>query len=342
MKSNRDIYASLRFSMTLDEAKSILGFPFGYVPTSAEVTKAYKKKTLENHPDRGGNPRKMVEVNVAKDVLDGKSRRDFIPQKSEEEDDRRTALLKDLAIINKAKAAAIEAMDKHSLSVFEFRSSEPFRVFLLDQLADILDLIHDHAEKGLKNPSSKEDEKALKEVLSLIKGMNDLTIRIASKYRGLSNRDGIMLSLLEERYARAESVLALLKILFAKSRELNRLMMTGLGPHNDDAISIPEFVLEGYIREGHSGLEYYLKELTSFDPKDVQVVLKKVEEVIEPVLEILKNRKITPKDFDIPTNWKQWDIPDSFDLALTAVQRSVKNASQDVASKVAARFLAQS
>lgn len=61
--------------MSLQDAKGILGFPPNSNPTPEEITKAYRTKAFENHPDRGGDPAKMVEVNVAKDVLEGKGGR---------------------------------------------------------------------------------------------------------------------------------------------------------------------------------------------------------------------------------------------------------------------------
>lgn len=75
-----DRYAKLLVSMSLQEAKSILGFPPGASPSPEEIAKAYKVKVFENHPDRGGDPTKMVEVNVAKDVLDGKGRSTWRPE----------------------------------------------------------------------------------------------------------------------------------------------------------------------------------------------------------------------------------------------------------------------
>ena len=67
-------YARLLLAMSLDQAKSILGFPPNSAPSPLEITKAYRSLAFENHPDRGGNSEKMVEINVAKDVLEGKGR----------------------------------------------------------------------------------------------------------------------------------------------------------------------------------------------------------------------------------------------------------------------------
>jgi hypothetical protein len=67
-------YAKMLLAMTLEQAKTVLGFPPGAMPSPEEIAKAYKMKALENHPDRGGDLKKMVDVNVAKDVLVGKQR----------------------------------------------------------------------------------------------------------------------------------------------------------------------------------------------------------------------------------------------------------------------------
>lgn len=69
-----DRYAFLMLAMSMEEAKALLGFSPSDSPSDSEVTKAYRAKAFENHPDRGGDPSKMVELNAAKDVLTGKQR----------------------------------------------------------------------------------------------------------------------------------------------------------------------------------------------------------------------------------------------------------------------------
>ncbi len=69
-----DRYSFLRIAMTLDEAKSLLGFSPSDNPSEAEITKAYRAKAFEAHPDRGGSEDQMVQVNVARDVLTGRQR----------------------------------------------------------------------------------------------------------------------------------------------------------------------------------------------------------------------------------------------------------------------------
>jgi hypothetical protein len=70
----RFLYAKLIVSMSLEEAKKTLGFSSSDQPTPQEVSKAYKEMAFKNHPDRGGDPTKMVAINVAKDILEGKGR----------------------------------------------------------------------------------------------------------------------------------------------------------------------------------------------------------------------------------------------------------------------------
>lgn len=77
-----DRYAKLLLSMSMEQAKSVLGFPPGSTPSPVEIQKAYRTKALENHPDRGGSHEKMVEVNVAKEVLEGKTRATWTPDPS--------------------------------------------------------------------------------------------------------------------------------------------------------------------------------------------------------------------------------------------------------------------
>jgi hypothetical protein len=66
-------------AMSFDQAKQVLGFPPEASPTTEEVQKAWKKLAMQHHPDRGGDQEKMKEVNVAKDILEGKQRPDRLP-----------------------------------------------------------------------------------------------------------------------------------------------------------------------------------------------------------------------------------------------------------------------
>ena len=50
------------------QARQILGITNSN-PTEAEIRKAYRKKARENHPDKGGKPGAMKEINNARDIL---------------------------------------------------------------------------------------------------------------------------------------------------------------------------------------------------------------------------------------------------------------------------------
>jgi hypothetical protein len=70
----RHIYARLLVAMSMGEALEVLGFPPGADPSPSEVKKQQRRKTVEHHPDRGGDAAKQIEVNVAADILLGKQR----------------------------------------------------------------------------------------------------------------------------------------------------------------------------------------------------------------------------------------------------------------------------
>jgi hypothetical protein len=72
--ASKYLYARILKAMSLEEAKQTLGFSPGDQPTPQEINRAYKEMAFKNHPDRGGDTAKMVEVNVAKDILEGKER----------------------------------------------------------------------------------------------------------------------------------------------------------------------------------------------------------------------------------------------------------------------------
>jgi curved DNA-binding protein CbpA len=63
-----------RSSITLEKARQILGLPPGVNPTPDELKRIYRMKSLAAHPDRGGSPDAMREVNEAYDILTGKAK----------------------------------------------------------------------------------------------------------------------------------------------------------------------------------------------------------------------------------------------------------------------------
>lgn len=60
--------------MYYTEALVVLGFSPESKPSSKDIRRAYRALALQNHPDRGGDHHKMVEINTAFDLLAGKRR----------------------------------------------------------------------------------------------------------------------------------------------------------------------------------------------------------------------------------------------------------------------------
>ena len=57
--------------LTWDDALVTLGFQSGASPSKSEVQSAWRQLARKHHPDLGGDMDKMVELNAAKDILDG-------------------------------------------------------------------------------------------------------------------------------------------------------------------------------------------------------------------------------------------------------------------------------
>lgn len=72
----RKFYARLKKgrAMSYAEALETLGFKSDEHPSAPEIARAYKTLVVKNHPDLGGSHEKMVDLNIAKEILDGKQR----------------------------------------------------------------------------------------------------------------------------------------------------------------------------------------------------------------------------------------------------------------------------
>jgi len=57
--------------LSWEDSLSTLGFHAGMSPSKAEVQSAWRALARKHHPDLGGDVDKMVELNAAKDILDG-------------------------------------------------------------------------------------------------------------------------------------------------------------------------------------------------------------------------------------------------------------------------------
>ena len=68
-------HTRLRFAMSMDQAKALLGFPPGSKPTDDEVNRAYRAKVIEikqTDPHLGRDQTQLTELNIAMETLKGK------------------------------------------------------------------------------------------------------------------------------------------------------------------------------------------------------------------------------------------------------------------------------
>ncbi len=191
--------ARLFFAMSMEDAKAVLGFPPGSHPSPSEVNKAYKMKAVENHPDRGGSHEKMVEINVAKEILEGKRREDRTPYKPtpkgpdpkeeaerarkqrEEEDERgRRETLQRLEEEEKKLDPAVDAAIRSS----DFAQGRLYiPSFLTQDFTGALDKIHDEIESSPKSP----DMLKAKAITHTLTGM---AVRLAKRAQKITQDHG--------------------------------------------------------------------------------------------------------------------------------------------------------
>lgn len=68
-------FIRIALDMTLDQAKTTLGLPLDSNPSDEEVRAAQRRKLREyGHADQGNDPQKMIELNIAADILTGRQR----------------------------------------------------------------------------------------------------------------------------------------------------------------------------------------------------------------------------------------------------------------------------
>ena len=153
--------------MSMEDAKTLLGFPPGASPSPSEVNKAYRqilKTDPTVHPDHGGSHERLVEINVAKEILEGKRREDRTPYKptpkpapvvdlkkqrqEEDERDRRDTLGR---IADEAKKC-MEALEPALRSSDFSQGRMHIPAFLNQDYLPVLSQMHDEIESTPKSP----------------------------------------------------------------------------------------------------------------------------------------------------------------------------------------------
>jgi curved DNA-binding protein CbpA len=328
--SGRLFVAWLRKAMTPEEAREVLGFPPYYVPTDAELNKAVRTRARDAHPDKGGTEQAMVEINVAKEVLEGKRVNDRT-EVGVDTKQRRA----DLEAIGKAKDRAVTALDEAVTTIGRhlFKSGRiDLREYLTGDYVDAVDQLHDYAEDAIKATSGKRQLR-MKNIIGASREVLSLTTRVAAKLKVLSKRTQA-----EEATPTVEAVETLcaefarfkpmFDALHKKAGVLNTLLNTMIS-EEDDGEFVPERLTEPVL-DGREMLSGFRSDYGRYPPDcDATKVGRVVEEAVEEVLAILQRRGSATSTLP---SWSQWDVT-VFTHAATLVDRRTN------ASRVAMRFL---
>lgn len=341
----------LLLSMSMEEARETLGFPPGYAPSSDEVTKAYRRKAIENHPDRGGSHEKMVEINVAKEVLEGKRHDRFRPspapkpKKTPEEEEREFRERKLQKALNDLKEEGIDVM---GYLKFALTRSAPdlvrggtliaIKKFLTDGYADVLDQISNEIDQ-----SPQKGEKDWQTADKLCQNLASKALRLGSQFaalqkkraavvkaagidennpRFLPNTEGVRLGEVEDLVKDTAKFIAAWSALYVESGKLMSLINT--------SENVP-MAWDDLYHKSHQIILEFNSGFKSVDDSDFQDFKNRVNESVKTVDKILG-------DFGAKApSIQDWRCPADYHWAMEVIQKAnPKNAS--VARQVAAKW----
>ena len=333
-----DRYAALlRLAMSMDEARETLGFPAGYSPSPDEINKAYRRKAIENHPDRGGSHAKMVEVNIAKEILEGKRHDRFRPapkpEKNPEEVLRQERVRKQnlaLSVID----AAQKAVQREISVCLEYanlgRGKINIREFFIDDYAEAIDQMQDLLES---HPS--KDHPHVRKAEALFQSLSNKALRLGKKYLGFVKLQGeaVAASLgmggtalnydtLSNLFAEAQKFIMAFDAMYEESRKLVGIirMSEHVPIEWDDMYYRSHSILEAFARSTTGGwANFNDSSLRAFK----KVMEKSVEEIGKAVL------AVSPEAWEQAPDPDVWRCPEDFQWARQAVS-DVKTASRVV------------
>lgn len=335
----RQLYARLFISMSESEAKDLLGFPPSSNPSDSEVNKALRVLVPKFHPDRGGDPRMMVELNVAADILKGKRQPDNDPayRDPEEEKQRQEQMQrrKDLDAILSARKQAVDAMGRAIQSVSSIKQAWHLnlRNYLTREVAENLDAFQSLTDKALQDRAMDPKYKAIWQRFD--KGLHDIggrTLRTANRvtklwmgFQQIRKSDGVSMKDLDATW---DDVVEFQKSFHDYREEFGKLISTVSSADTDPII--PTATYDKVVEPVHDS---YLM-VASFDD-DFQKTRrhdegKGLEKAVEVVKEVLKSRGIKAG-----ADWKDWKVPADFDKAVGQV-----DSTRSAAERVAKRFTA--
>lgn len=327
--AERLLVAWLRKAMSPEEAREVLGFPPRYMPSEAELSKAVRIRAREAHPDLGGSEQAMVEINVAKEVLEGKRVND-LTEVGVDTKQRRA----DMAAIEKAKDRAVTAMDEAVSTIGRhlFWSGRiDLRAYLTSDYVDAVDRLHDFVEDAIKETTGKRQLR-MKNIIGASRDVLSLTTRVGAKLKSLSKRTQAEVTPtiegIEVLCAEFGRFKPMFDALYKKSGALVTLLHTMIS-EDDDGEFVPERLTEA-VFDGHQMILAFRNDYGRYPPDcDTTKPGRVVEDAVGEVLTILQRRGSATST--LPP-WNQWDVT-VFTHAATLVDRRTN------ASRVATRFL---
>ncbi len=303
-------------AMTVDQAKQMLGLPPGLMPSPAEVAKAYRVKALQNHPDRGGTHEVMVDLNVAKDILEGKRREDARPPVSwggaeprkDPAQERKEKGQRDMRVIAEQSEVVQAALRSAITSIDIVAYRNPPSAWLTGEYHNILDLMLDEIE-DVHSPSA--DLQTSKALLHALFGMaHRLAKQAIELEQGAQKLEGTYMSVsrLYESFKKFRSGFGELAV---TSRKLMTLIVTSeLVPSSWDDFYSP----------AHQVILSYMEDYQKFGDHQFDAYASKLEKAVKITTDIMSSWKIVTR-----SDYKDWRTPKDFNDAVSIVRGKSTN-----------------
>jgi hypothetical protein len=328
----------LRIALTVEDAKEILGFPPHYNPTDTEINKAWRAKSIEHHPDRGGDHRKMVEVNVAKEVLEGKRTNDRTERVGDPEEKKRAEELRaNIAIIQREMSACTRIFER-AMGEVEGTFTPSWRLdaheFLTHTFAHSVDTLHKTAEHVTQTSEKPSDKTVAKKVEAFCTVLSSMALRLGARVNGLKKAIEVAsahssIESIKAVHVAAHDYTAMFIKLYAESAKLMTLLYTNEG------MAIPFDIAEQYS-DAHQQVISFKDFYTPFKGKVEAEAVAQIDRSVKTVRALLDQYGV---GHGFP-NENAWKVPDDFQQAIEALGKaSTRPKNATIAHRVVSRYI---
>ncbi len=297
----------LLLAMSMEEAKQALGFAPNANPSLGEIQRAYRAKAIQNHPDRGGDLKKMVVINVAKEILEGKRVNDKTEYTPDVEDAGVKKQRQQEAFVADVKAEKVKVEKSFDLAktaiLFPFgQHTTPFPEFLdaaFESIAKIQDELQDTLDDSpQKDPAWVKTQQICDILVGKMRRLDQQRIAVTLPLPNILTYKDI-----EARFRAMRVLLKSYEALMVESSKLVSLLNTSEDvPLNWDSIY---YHTHGMFRSYLSNLNDTLKQLH----------LSRLKKQLEDSRATIVKSKIDNKvgGFTPIGQWDQLEFPTSFD-----------------------------